>query len=367
MLKENKKIKDLMRAGVREGVYPGAVLLIARNGTIVFFEEAGSLSLLPRKIPMKKDTIFDLASLTKSLATTLALMKLADEKIVALDQPLADLLQGSPLGVKEALTPRLIMNHCAGFADWKPFYLELMRYKPEERKTELGKRIIEEPLAYPPMKGFLYSDLGFVILERVIEAATGMTMARFLANTFYQTLLLKRTFVGGKSASFGFDKGVFAATEDCPWRKRVLQGEVHDENAFAVGGYSGHAGLFGIVEEVYRIMNLLREHYQGQRDDFFNPGTVREFFRRQNMVQGCTWALGWDTPSEKNSSAGRYFSPESVGHLGFTGTSIWMDLGKDVMVVFFTNRVHPTRRNDKIKAFRPLLHDTIMIELCLNA
>ena len=152
-------------------------------------------------------------------------------------------------------------------------------------------------------------------------------------------------------------------TEDCPWRERVIRGEVHDENAFALGGYSGHAGLFGTVDDVYHIVNMLRGHYRGGRRDFFRPETVRDFFRRQDLVPGCTWALGWDTPSEESSSAGNYFSRNSVGHLGFTGTSVWMDLDKDVIVILLTNRIHPTRNNERIKAFRPKLHDTVMEEL----
>jgi CubicO group peptidase (beta-lactamase class C family) len=261
----------------------------------------------------------------------------------------------------------LLLNHSAGLADWKPFYLNLIRYRPEQRKRILRHWILEEPLAYASGKRCLYSDLGFMILEWLIEAATGMPMAAFLETSFYQPLSMEKTFLSSGSSFQSFEKGMFAATEDCLWRKRIIQGEVHDENAFAMGGYSGHAGLFGTAEEVYSIVNLLREHYQDRRGDYLHPKTVREFYRRQDIVDGCTWALGWDTPSSKNSSSGQYFSRNSVGHLGFTGTSIWMDLDKDIMVIFLTNRVHPTRNNEKIKAFRPVLHDTIMKELNLRS
>ena len=136
-----------------------------------------------------------------------------------------------------------------------------------------------------------------------------------------------------------------------------------DENAYAVGGYSGHAGLFGTAEEVYEIVKLLKEHYLGVLQDHLNPKIVRTFFTRQERTEGSTWALGWDTPSIKNSSSGRFFSENSVGHLGFTGTSVWMDLEKDVVVILLTNRIHPTRDNEKIRAFRPKIHDLIMKEL----
>ncbi len=138
---------------------------------------------------------------------------------------------------------------------------------------------------------------------------------------------------------------------------------MHDENAYAVGGYSGHAGLFGTAEEVCKIIKLLREHYFGMQQDYLKPETVRTFFTRQDKVEGSTWALGWDTPSLKDSSSGRFFSENSVGHLGFSGTSVWMDLEKDVVVILLTNRVHPTRANEKIRAFRPMIHDLIMKEL----
>jgi CubicO group peptidase (beta-lactamase class C family) len=167
-----------------------------------------------------------------------------------------------------------------------------------------------------------------------------------------------------KSVS-GYSEEEFAATEDCPWRKKVLQGEVHDDNAWTLGGYSGHAGLFSTAEDVYVIANMLREHYFGMRQDFFMPETVREFFRRQNIVKGSDWALAWDTRALEGSSAGKYFSRDSVGHTGFTGTSIWMDLEKDVIAILLTNRVHPTRNNDKIKQFRPVFHDAVMEALGL--
>jgi CubicO group peptidase (beta-lactamase class C family) len=142
-----------------------------------------------------------------------------------------------------------------------------------------------------------------------------------------------------------------------------MRGYVHDENAYVLGGYSGHAGLFGTAEEVYLLIDLLRVHFLGQRSDYLRPETVKTFFSRQDVVNGSTWALGWDTPSTQDSSSGRYFSSNSVGHLGFTGTSIWMDFEKDIIVVFLTNRIHPTRNNEKIKAFRPKIHDVIMEEL----
>jgi len=430
---EDNILLELLERAVKTGVFPGAVALVAQGGKIVFFEHVGYRWLLPECVSMARDTIFDLASLTKVLATTPAIMKLVDEEKLTLDQSLAEVLPRAALGDKRDLTPRLLLSHSAGLVDWKPFYEKLRDHPLKDRKRLLREWIIEEPFAYEPGKGNLYSDLGFMLLEWVIEEKSGQTVPEYVQEYFYGTLGLKRTFFspsplspparggeekgkgenpprppfakggredrggederkggsrerGGEGGSLdsrscpprrirgndrktleksasGYSEEEFAATEDCPWRKRVLQGEVHDDNAWTLGGYSGHAGLFSTAEEIYVIANMLREHYLGKRDDYFKPETVREFFRRQEIVKASDWALGWDTRALEGSSAGKYFSRDSVGHTGFTGTSIWMDLEKDVIAILLTNRVHPTRNNDKIKQFRPVFHDAVMEEL----
>jgi CubicO group peptidase (beta-lactamase class C family) len=422
------RIIEVLQRGLEGGVFPGAVALVRRGGKIVFFEHVGHRSLMPEPMPMAKDTIFDLASLTKVFATVPTIMKLVDQGRIALDDPLSKLIPSAKLSDKKELTLRLLLTHSAGLIDWKPFYEKLRDEPLKERKRLLRQWIVEEPFAYEPGKGSLYSDLGFMLLEWVIEEKTGESLPEFVEKHFYGPLGLKRTFFspsplspparGGEDkgrgdnpprppftkgekdplpqplpreegrtldsrsrfsrgqASFSgsdkplfasnernYSKEEFAATEDCPWRKRVLQGEVHDDNAWTLGGYSGHAGLFSTAEEIYVIAEMFREHYLGERNDFFKPGTVREFFRRQDIVKGSDWALGWDTRALEGSSAGKYFSRDSVGHTGFTGTSIWMDLEKDVIAILLTNRVHPKRDNDKIKQFRPVFHDTVMEEL----
>ena len=359
---QEKRIADFIKKGAEDGVYPGAVLLIARGGKIVFFRETGYLSLIPEHVPMKKDTIFDLASLTKVLATTLAVMRLVDQERVGLDQPLSEIIR-SPLKDKGGLTPRLILNHSGGFAAWKPFYPDLVKIEQKKRKNFLRELIIDEPPAYRPGEASIYSDLGFMLLEWIIEEASGMQLDPFMKIDFYKPLSLKRTFLSNGSIPPQFKKDEIAPTEDCPWRKRILQGEVHDENAYALGGHSGHSGLFGDAEDILSIIDMLRGHYRGERHDYLKPEIVREFFRRQDIVKESSWALGWDTPSATNSSSGEYFSIHSAGHLGFTGSSLWMDLDRDITVIFLTNRVHPTRDNQRIKAFRPALHDLIMREI----
>lgn len=365
-----KEITEILEGGVRDRVFPGAVALVALRGEIAFFEHLGLRSVIPEPLPMARDTVFDLASLTKPLATTLCIMRLVDRGTLDLDHALEAMLPNADLIDKGKLTLRLLLSHSAGLVDWKPFHEKLMGYPLEDRKMLLRQWIIEEPFAYGPGKVNLYSDLGFMLLEWVIEEQTGQTLAQYAHEQFYGPLGLKRTFFSPSLLSpptrGGEREMEFAATEDCPWRKRVLRGQVHDDNAWALGGYSGHAGLFSTGEEVYAIANMVREHYYGLRRDYFKPETLREFFRRQDIVPGSDWALGWDTRAPEGSSAGRHFSRNSVGHTGFTGTSIWMDLEKDVIAVLLTNRVHPRRDNEKIKQFRPVFHDIVMEELGLG-
>ena len=361
-----ERIRDLLQQGVGEGTFPGAALLVAHRGQVSFFETVGFRSMIPRRRPMEQETVFDLASLTKPLATTLVIMKLVEEGHIDLDRGLHEQLPNAHLKDKGSITPRMLLSHSAGLADWKPFYLKLVQFPPEFRKGILREQIIDLPFACAPGAACLYSDLGFMLLEWVIEEKTGESLALFLARSFYEPLSLTKTFLGPGNRPETIRAEDFAATEECPWRGRIMRGEVHDENAYALGGYSGHAGLFGTAGEVFTLANMLREHYRGEREDSFSAATVREFFKKQDLIEGCTFALGWDTPSSENSSAGVYFSENSVGHLGFTGTSLWMDLEKDVIVVFLTNRVHPTRENERIRVFRPMIHDAVMEALGLN-
>jgi len=356
------KITEFLKKGLKEKVYPGAVLLIAREEDIVFFYNVGNRTLHPQSLPMEKETRFDLASLTKPLATTLAAMKLEEENLLDLDQPISSLIEPFPWRDKADITPRLLLNHSSGLPDWKPYYLELIKLPIKERKPAVRRLIMEESLIGEPRTVSLYSDLGFIVLEWIIEIMTGKDLSSFLKSTFYQPLGLKNLYLDHITADAVHEKDLFAATEYCQWRREIIQGQVHDENAYALGGYSGHAGLFGTALDIFTLTTELVNIYQGDSSGPLKTETVRAFFSRQGIVPESTCVLGWDTPSEENSSSGNYFSSNSVGHTGFTGTSVWIDLEKNITVIFLTNRIHPSRSNEKIKDFRPKLHNLIMQE-----
>jgi CubicO group peptidase (beta-lactamase class C family) len=218
----------------------------------------------------------------------------------------------------------------------------------------------EAPEAAPGARA-VYSDLNFILLDWIIERVTGRPGDAVFSEWLTAALGLESPcFVDLKSpatAASARRGRTFAATERCPWRRRTLVGEVHDDNAYAMGGVSGQAGLFGTIGDVAALAEAWLGSFLG-RSGPFEPRLVRRFWQRSSLP-GSTRALGFDTPSPGASQAGSRFGPRTVGHLGFTGTSLWIDPDSDVITVLLTNRVHPTRGNDAIKRFRPVLHERV--------
>ena len=202
-----------------------------------------------------------------------------------------------------------------------------------------------------------------MLLGALVEDVSGMGLDQYCWEKIYRPLGLKA--IGFINLETLRQKKLepatemIAATEDCPWRKRILCGEVHDDNAYAMGGVAGHAGLFAPVDDVHRLVSELIHCYYGD-SNFLPQSVLREFWTQDGRVPGSSWALGWDTPSSQGSTAGEAFSTASVGHLGFTGTSMWVDVRRKIQVIVLSNRVHPTRKNEKLSAFRPILHDALM-------
>ena len=208
-----------------------------------------------------------------------------------------------------------------------------------------------------PGERVLYSDLGFILLDWIIEAVANQPTDLLFQQRIAGPLRLKNLFyidLKNQSKARAARRGrLFAATERCPWRGRTLLAEVHDDNAFAMGGVSGHAGMFGDADSVMKVAAAWLDSYQG-RASIFSPELTRRFWQRSE-VPGSTRTLGFDTPT-----AGNRFGPRSVGHTGFTGTSLWIDPDRELFVVMLCNRVHPTRENEAIKKFRPKVHDMVI-------
>ncbi len=350
-----KHVDRLMKDAVANHVFPGGVLLVSKDRNIVFFEAYGDANLFSGR-KMTKETVFDLASLTKPLATTLAVMKLIQQSRLTLNDHLGSILPLFKNSDKEKIRVEHLLYHNSGFPDYRPYYELLKKIEPRHRKKALREFLIKEPLLHPPGHQVVYSDLGFMVLCWVVEEVAGIRLDRFVLENIYRPLGLKMMFF------LPVDKkppvAEFAATEKCPWRGTLLEGVVHDDNAYSVGGIEGHAGLFGTAGDIFDILSELMAVCQGSVSKrVFDVDLTRRFLSL-NEQSGRT--LGFDTPSSKGSSCGRYFSKRTVGHLGFTGTSFWMDLDRSIIVILLTNRIHPSRDNNRIKAFRPKLHDTVM-------
>ncbi len=370
-------IAKAMHVAVEGGVFPGAVLHVRLRGQIAFHQAFGSTTLIPAKEPARLDTIYDLASLTKPLATVTAMLCLIQDGRLSLDDPLQkhiEELQGSALG--EATIFHLL-THSSGLPAWRPLY---ERIEEEDRRAPglLGSPaavtlalalIKQEPLATPPGARSLYSDLGFILLGILVERVSGTTLAVYCQRSVFEPMRATLFFLGPRSTGPGSavppDTSLVAPTEDDPWRGRLLRAEVHDENAYVLGGVAGHAGLFGTAAAVSAVVGQWLDSYAG-RSRVLPSDLVKRFTARQEAIAGSSWALGWDTPSAPSSS-GRRFSSASFGHLGYTGTSIWVDPTRELEVVLLSNRVHPTRRNDAIKQFRPAIHDVIYEELVASS
>jgi CubicO group peptidase (beta-lactamase class C family) len=350
------KADIVMQSGVDQGIFPGGVLQVVADGRTVFEGAYGCADLFSRRA-MTVETCFDLASLTKPLATVPVVMVLIRQGKLSLDQPCGDILPDLSGTGKGRITLRQLLNHSSGLPPWRPFFMALRCMPPERRLKALREMVTDEPLVSRPGEMSDYSDLGYMLLHWIVESVSGEALDLFLAKEIFAPLEIASLFFN-RLEGRDQDTRPYAATQLCPWRQRLMAGEVDDDNAFVTGGVGGHAGLFGTADGVCRLLAALLAADHGERGQgVFDTDQVREFLHAPAQER---WALGFDTPSPEKSSAGKHFPAESVGHLGFTGTSFWVHRRKKVIVVLLTNRVHPFRFNDGIKAFRPRLHDAVM-------
>jgi len=353
---------------------PGAVVLaeMRRDGELLEHASVRGLAVVrPERIPMARETIFDLASLTKVLATTTAILMLCQDGAVALDDPVARFLPHFGEMKKEGVTLRHLLTHSSGLRPWRAFHEPLL-----ERERKKGERIIgttaakqwviesicRSALVHDSGTAAVYGDLDFVILGAVVEAVSQQSLDVFCRERFFGPLGLAQTGFAPSPERGGLPpdsvRRGFAATENCPWRDRIIWGEVHDPNASVMGGVAGHAGLFAPADDVLGFGRIILDAWHG-RSDVLPRDLLRVFLTRQNLPEKSDWALGWDTPTPGTSSSGRFFSSNSVGHLGFTGTSLWIDLDREAIVVMLTNRVHLVAKKSNF-TLRPVIHDLII-------
>lgn len=372
------RVEKAVDKAIDRAEIPGAVVLarMPREGELLEHScVRGHAVLQPERLPMTRETLFDLASLTKPLATATAIALLVKDGAISLDDPVSKLLPGFADRDKDAVTLRHLLSHSAGLKPWRAFHELLIRRERKTGERILGTpegrqwildRVIRSALVHEPGEAAVYGDLDFIALGAVVEAVAEQSLDRFCAARIFGPLGMKDTRflplpVDGSSAQNAIPTALrrrIAATENCAWRDRILWGEVHDPNASAMGGVAGHAGLFSTADDVMTFARAWLDGWHG-RSELFPRELVREFSTRQQLPEDSDWALGWDTPTAGVSSSGKFFSPTSVGHLGFTGTSLWIDLEREAVIIMLTNRVHLVAKRSRFD-LRPKLHDFII-------
>ncbi len=343
-----QEVDRVVEGFLAEGAFPGAVLAVGHRGALVHLKPYGRLSYDQEAPSVRADTIYDLASLTKVIATTTMAMILVDQERLDLDAPVQDFLPRFAGAGKEAVTVRHLLTHSSGVDWWAPLF------EDTRGKADYVERIEAMDLVYEPGSRSKYSDLGLILLGEILERVAGESLDAFVG---------RRVFEPRGMADTRFRPGAelvarIAPTERDAWRGRVVHGEVHDENAFALGGVAPHAGLFGTAPDLARFAQMIVNGGVLEHRRIVSRTTVEAFTRRAG-VPDSSRALGWDTKSAEGSSAGTLFSPSSFGHTGFTGTSIWIDPERQLFVILLTNRVHPTRDNKLIRKVRPAVADAV--------
>jgi CubicO group peptidase (beta-lactamase class C family) len=355
-------LQEACEKGGAEGVYAGfsaAVSVMKKKVRYRGFFSGGVTRYDQYGLNVDTSTLFDLASLTKPLCTTLSTLSLIAAGKIHWHDTYLTFLDSVLVPRNKQITIQEILHHSSGLPAYKPYFMEFEPQASRENILPVLCKILDEPLVYPSGTTCLYSDLGFILLGHIIERIAEQSLDQFYRQQILEPLELTNHlgFVPLNQYS-GKEKTKIAATENCPWRQTIVQGEVDDEHCWLMGGVAGHAGLFGTAEGVLRLCECLLDCWQGRANHSAFPNDLLRY-ALQRINSTDSWCLGFDTPSPGQSSSGRYFSPRSVGHLGFTGTSFWIDPERDLIVVLLTNRVHPSRKNIKIKEFRPFFHDFV--------
>ncbi len=354
----------LCQQAVEDSVVPGLVLLVASEGAVQLHEAFGHRQLTPRLLPVLPDTVYDIASLTKAVATSVVAMQLCDQGKLALEDPVRrhvpEFLPGPD---RDAVTVRLLLCHAAGLPAHRPFFQTIPSAPSGRWAIALGAA--HEPLAYAPGTRSVYSDLGFILLgwllERVggarldVQVDRGVTAPLGLMSTIFVNL------ADSEARAHLLANRTVAATQYSAERKRVVLGEVDDMNGYAMGGIAGHAGLFSSAADLAAIAAGLSAAWRGDAGATLVGRDVIRRFWSPAGIPDSVWRLGWDGPSPGVSQAGTRLSRAAVGHLGFTGCSLWIDPGRDLTIVLLANRVHPqVPTDDRFRLFRPALHDAIL-------
>jgi beta-glucosidase-like glycosyl hydrolase/CubicO group peptidase (beta-lactamase class C family) len=345
----------LLERAVADGAFPGGVLAVGLDNKLVV-HPFGRFTRDAKAAPVGTDTIYDLASLTKPIVTTTCVMILVQQKRLDLDAPLSRLLpewstaaQNDPNPAWRArVTPRMLLLHDSGLPAHRDFY------KKAKGHDGVPALVMAEPLVHEPGKQIEYSDLGFILLGEIVQRLTGESLAEFARKEIFSPLGMKTSLFNPPRA---LRASIPPTENDLSYRKRLIQGEVHDQNAWAMGGIAGDAGLFSTAGDVTVFAQMILNGGIYAHHRVVSRTTISEFTAHQTIGNSAR-TLGWDVALDP-AATGRFFSTRAFGHYGFTGTSLWIDPERNLFIILLTNRVNPSVDNIKIRRVRPELHDAI--------
>jgi serine-type D-Ala-D-Ala carboxypeptidase len=351
--KQFQRAFDILRSGIDQRAFPGAAVAVSHQGKLIAHKGLGHFTYKEPSPAVTAGTVYDLASVTKVIATTTACMILYDRGLFKLDQPLIQLLpefadSGSEQNDhrRRQITLRMLLAHSSGL----PAYIKL--FQTCHNKDELLRRALQVQLTADPGSRAEYSDIGFILLGETLQELSGQPLDQFCQREIFAKINLAQTCFNPPT---DLKLAIPPTEDDRTFRHRLIQGEVNDENASVMGGVAGHAGCFSTVLDV----SVFAQCMLRGGTPLVKKETLEIFTRRQDSPAGTSRALGWDTPSQPSQS-GKYFSSRSYGHLGYTGTSLWIDPDRQLSVTLLTNRTWPDRGSQSIKQIRPAFHDAVI-------
>ncbi len=345
---------DIIYTAISDSIFPGAQLFVSKGNKILINKSFGNYTYEKDSKIITNESIYDVASLTKVLSTTPVAMKLIQKKLLSLDFYLSDFYPEFNTGNKKEVTVRHLLTHSSGL----PAYVEYYKINSIDTELDIINDIVNLDLEYMPDEKMVYSDLGIILLYDIIKKVSNSNLDKLSDKYFYKPFNMSNTYFNP------VNKDIVVPTEyDNHYRMKLIKGEVHDENAYILNGVSGHAGLFSNATDIGTFSKFFLNEgiLLGRR--YLKKDLIRVFTSKTKNPVNSDRALGWDTPSDQGSSAGDYFSIGSYGHLGFTGTSLWIDPNEEIIIVFLTNRVYPTRENKGIYNIRRELHNSIMTNI----
>lgn len=342
---------DVLKKAIADSVFPGAQVAIVHDGKLLASKSFGRQTYDPKSPAVTAETIYDLASVTKVVSTTISAMRLWEQNRLELDIPVHSYLPKFTGGLKDSVTVRNLLTHSSGAHWWSPLW------KEAKNKAEALDYIYQLPLDYTPGDSMIYSDLGLIMAGEILRTITGKEMDELSADLIYQPLCLKNTMY---NPSRDLLPRIAPTEIGGSMDRGLIHGDVHDENTFFLNGVSSHAGLFSTAEDLAVIGQMLINGGIYANKRYMSPATVKYWTTPQNIPEGSNRAIGWDTPSKGKSMYGDLLSEGSFGHSGFTGTTFVVDPNRKIAMVLLTNRVYPTRERGGVYPVRRAFHNAVL-------